>query len=580
MGDFGITLDIGTAYPFIEQRVLALFGKDYASTEQAKWLRSLHDTAARVSSSVQCIGMHKPIPFSNIYQPTRLVVNASVSRKDREIFAYQDSVSRSLLQAQLYEEYVIDVSQVLTKKTDSIIFAGPGWGKTTFLHHLFRSALGDANILPVLILLRRDHAVEDLERLVESLEEILKKKGQPKFLLLVDGYDEVPIAERKRVSESLLRYQGLDRGTFILTCRDHYQIIALQADLLRIDRFTKKDKYRFVGSFLKSFGSSLDAVKVVDEFDAQGFSEFLAHPLLLALACIVKTDSSSVQPGSALKLLEQALDVLRYRWDAEKGIKREKLTPLDGKDRLKVLKRMAYTAQSPHLQKSRAEGLAGQQLALMAYNKVDPHQVLLETAQFYGIFVPSDNGWEFVHRTLHDFLAAQFWVETGEFAKLTSFEWTARTAYAACFLHDSTHVIEAALASPDSGPAINEILSNLPPYDKKRVFTAFVEYFSSPGMLAHYTAEDQRVTGKFEHDLVRYIGSSNLDYFVRRCCAQRSPVTNILAGYSLIHLYKRGDVLDFSTYDEAVKAYGSPRFTFTVIGLSQVQLKFLDPRRK
>jgi len=68
------------------------------------------------------------------------------------------------------------------------------------------------------------------------------------------------------------------------------------------------------------------------------------------------------------------------------------------------------------------------------------------------------------------------------------------------------------------------------------------------------------VIGTFEHDLVRYIGSSNLDYFVKRCCTQRSPVTDVLAGYSLIHLNMRGEVLDFATYEEAIKAYGSPRF--------------------
>ncbi|HTF61783.1 MAG TPA: hypothetical protein VK638_03625 [Edaphobacter sp.] len=65
---------------------------------------------------------------------------------------------------------------------------------------------------------------------------------------------------------------------------------------------------------------------------------------------------------------------------------------------------------------------------------------------------------------------------------------------------------------------------------------------------------------------------------VKRCCSQRSPVTDVLAGYSLIHLNSRGEVLDFATYEDTTKTYGSPRFTFVVIGLSQVQLKFLNPK--
>jgi hypothetical protein len=56
------------------------------------------------------------------------------------------------------------------------------------------------------------------------------------------------------------------------------------------------------------------------------------------------------------------------------------------------------------------------QLDLLTFDRVDARQVLMETARFW-ILVPCEEGYEFVHRTLHDFLAAQFWVETGEFAK-------------------------------------------------------------------------------------------------------------------------------------------------------------------
>jgi len=140
--NLGITVDVGAAYPLIEQRILALFGKDYASKEEFRWLKALHDTAMKVSSSVQCIGMHKPIPFSSIYQPTRVVVETSANDRSNETFAHQGSVSRSIVLAGSFTEHSIDVDQLLAKKSDSIIFAGPGWGKTTFLHHLFRSALG------------------------------------------------------------------------------------------------------------------------------------------------------------------------------------------------------------------------------------------------------------------------------------------------------------------------------------------------------------------------------------------------------------------------------------------------------
>ena len=83
----------------------------------------------------------------------------------------------------------------------------------------------------------------------------------------------------------------------------------------------------------------------------------------------------------------------------------------------------------------------------MQINRVNPDLVLQETAQFYGILVPSGDGWEFVHRTIQDYLAAQHWVDSGGFSTRGSYEWDTRTAYAGFrILGDATRVLEGALA--------------------------------------------------------------------------------------------------------------------------------------
>ena len=162
-------------------------------------------------------------------------------------------------------------------------------------------------------------------------------------------YDELSLKDRRRVSEALLKYQALDIGRFFLSCREYYQVFQLAAREVRIDGFTLEDKYRFVRAFLSAYQSKLDPKEVVDDFESRGFSEFLSHPLLLALACILKTSRASVQSESATRLLERALDVLCYRWDEQKGLDRHAVTPLDGKDRIQVLKRIAYVAKSAHV---------------------------------------------------------------------------------------------------------------------------------------------------------------------------------------------------------------------------------------
>jgi hypothetical protein len=477
------------------------------------------------------------------------------------------------------EEQTVGIDDFLADRNDAIVYAGPGWGKTTFLHHIFRRYASSDTVLPILITLSRLPAVQDLERFVETGSKIRSKQHRSRILLLVDGYDELSLGDRRRVSEALLKYQGLALGNFFLSCREYYHVLQLAAREVRIDGFTLDDKYRFVQAFLSAYESRLDPKEVVDDFEERGFSEFLSHPLLLALACILKTSRAIVQSESANRLLERALDVLCYRWDEQKGIDRHAVTPLDGKDRIQVLKRIAYIAKSSHVPQHRAEELARKQLDLLTFDRVDARQVLMETARFYGILVPCDEGWEFVHRTLHDFLAAQYWVETGEFAKVREYEWNARTAYAACRMHDATEILEAALASKDGLPAVAEILSNSPSFDGVRIADAIIKYFSQPGRLQLVISSSMRIAGRLQSDFVRLGSTRFLNRFIERCCASRRALTDIIAGYCMLEILARGQRLEFITYKKALDAFGSDRFTFDLVGVGQLQLGSVNPER-
>ena len=43
--------------------------------ELKEWFRRLQTTALIQAASVQCLGMRDPVPFLDIYQPTRLIVS-------------------------------------------------------------------------------------------------------------------------------------------------------------------------------------------------------------------------------------------------------------------------------------------------------------------------------------------------------------------------------------------------------------------------------------------------------------------------------------------------------------------------
>jgi len=588
MGDLSPSLNITEgAIEYAEQKFLRLFGQDSESKELAKWFKGLQQTALAQTASVNCLGMRTPLPFDSIYQPNRILVclDENEAVDGASSFAHEDRVSRSILRG--LKQKPVTVKEFLNRDQDALIFGFPGWGKTTFLHHIFRSTVKAEDILPVLISLRRPSAVDDLERYVDACSCIQKKQHRACTLLLVDGWDEISQEQRKRVAEALLKFQAGRAGRFYLTCREYYQVAPLNAPEVRLDSFTRDDQIRFVKVFLSNFAIMRDDPEaVVSQLEGRGFKGFLSHPLLLTLACIVRTSSTSVQPRSALRLLERALEVLCFQWDEHKHVDRTSITPLDGSDRVRLLKHIAYRSTSPFVPQQRAEEIAKRQLTLLGWEKVEPRTALLEIARFYGILVPAEDGYEFVHRTIHDFLAAKQWVESGDFSKQYNFEWNARTGYAACLSSDATDVLKKALESHQGLPAATEIIGNSAVFNYQTVAEAVVKYFYDFGGVVQYDRREQsesfrnysqRIQGQLSTDFIRLANVDFLDALVGHCCEPNTKVSNLIVAYAVTELYGRMLKLQPATYKKAVAAYGTELITFAVPGAKEAQLKLLNP---
>jgi predicted NACHT family NTPase len=195
MNDVNFSIDLGLLITYAEDRILGIFGKDVLSSQQKEQLQRLMELAVQRAASVMCIGMDRPIPIEDIYQPTRLQ-------------------SRQL-------GYSFDLKGLLSQKRNAAIFAGPGRGKTTFLHWVFMTMIRSSEYLPVLITLRRSDALSELKDFVVRLrlsQRRQKKLKGPTTLLLVDGYDEITQGQRKEVSECLQEFSSLEAGNYFLTC--------------------------------------------------------------------------------------------------------------------------------------------------------------------------------------------------------------------------------------------------------------------------------------------------------------------------------------------------------------------------
>ena len=563
-----VMLQMATPVPALRSKLIS---KDGAGSIQNKAGRQAHQgllkelgaIAAEATRYVQCIGMHKAVPFDQIYQPTRLLFRSGLNISAAAAFGEQNRSAQAIAVSRAEEFRSLTVESFLELPEDTIVFAGPGWGKTTFVHHLFRRKLAEAMTETVLVTLRRETALRDLETLCRHWFTYNVDQAR-RVLLLVDGYDEISLADRKRVSEYLELFRASKCGRFILTCRDYYQVISLPASHVRIDAFDLKDQYRFVMAFLAAQGSNLDATKLVNDLRARQFTEFLSHPLLLALACIVSSGARIEQPRGALRLLKRALITLQHTWDLERGVSRQPLTPLDGEDRMLILKRIAAASRSPIMRSERVEGITRTALDKMQISKVSPELVLRETAQFYGILVPSGDSWEFVHRTIQDYLAAQHWVDSGGFSSRTTYDWDTRTAYAACLSGDATRVLEGALAVPEGLTCAIETLTNSPDFDNDRVEAAFRNFYSLRGRVTVFERTEAGISAAIEDDLFSYLSPRFLNHLIERFVKKRTGVTDALTGCCMAELRMRRLRLDFTTHEVLIGAIPNIRFQFRI----------------
>jgi hypothetical protein len=116
-------------------------------------------------------------------------------------------------------------NELLIRGANSVIFAGPGCGKTTLLHWAYTRLMASKTHVPILFTLRWPDAVGTLREFVDGLVAGRgPKQKDGSVVLLVDGYDEVKQDDRRDVSQALMLFAAANLGSFYLTCRSFYDV--------------------------------------------------------------------------------------------------------------------------------------------------------------------------------------------------------------------------------------------------------------------------------------------------------------------------------------------------------------------
>lgn len=449
-----VKLDIAPLIEYSTNKMLSIIGKDPATNILRSKLNERIKIYLHDASYVKSIGMANPIPIINIYQDTRL---------------------KSL------QEDLTNFERVIKSNKHIIIRGGPGSGKSIFLNWILYKSSKDKRDLTIMFRLRVPNEIQELSEFVEDIINSKAVKKKEKFILLVDGYDEVDNESRKWVSKILNKFIAANSGRLILTSRYYYHAYDLKVEEIYIAPFSPSNAENYLESYLDLYKVEEKPKDLIRQLKEYGFEDFLENPLMLTLICVLKTGSLKYLPKNTLSLVERAVQTLTWRWDESKGIVRDTTLPLDGRHRVDLLEQIAFAFPSPEGPEAIAIRECNNFLNKMQYESIEPFKLLEEISQWYGIFIPTMNvNWIFTHRTMHDYLAAKYWVKTGQFSNdINSIkDWNTRTAYAACMSTDATKCIVNSLKKSDDENVLMECILNNAPFKTKLVAQAIVKHIN------------------------------------------------------------------------------------------------------
>jgi hypothetical protein len=420
--------DPTAAHKYIADSLADVVGNDAASREFRHHVEDRQDRSLYLAGRVLIPTMTDAIPLRTIYRDLR------ISASDNP----DDAVSITTL--------------ISADQNSAVIIAPPGRGKTVSLRYLFTHGLNLRVGLPLLYTLHDDGALGELDYFIEGLSS--GRRVGPGFrrrrvLLLLDGYDEIPKADRVTLSRMLIKFEALNAGSFVLSCRTYYEIIDMPVRRRYLLPFTREDSEAFLQVFLAHQKSSHSAAVVLREMSGRGFEDFIENPLMLALVSVLQSRRHVSVPRNALQLLEEVVLFLTYKREAELSHPRECIEGLYPDDLLKCLQKIAYSFEAIEELAIRAEHCIEEYLKLRQVGGIKPIDVMMELARWYGLVVPvGARSWRFVHRSIHDFLAAKYILAHNLLNQDTARRNWRRTSYAACYLDDATTYIHQSIRGP------------------------------------------------------------------------------------------------------------------------------------
>ncbi|MGW6705756.1 NACHT domain-containing protein [Streptomyces sp. NPDC054956] len=338
----------------------------------------------------------------------------------------------------------LTTDELLARETRVLLRGEAGSGKTTLIQWLAVSTAREepeGGLIPFVLPLRnltrygeRLPAPEDFlvatalkGRAPEGWES--RVLGAGRGLVLVDGIDEIPEAERARARDWLTDLlTAYPDNRWLVTSRPS----AVRQDWLASEDFSeltlspmnRNDVLGFVSRWhaAAEAGEELRDQLLVSLATKSELARLATNPLLCGLICALHRERRGFLPSGRKELYTAALSMLLHRRDRERELR---LPDLAEEPQLQLLQRLAYWLirnGRTQIRRSRAEELiAGALPAVLAAQVLgEAPAVLKHFLERTGLLrAPTEDRLEFVHRTFQDFLGARAALDEGGLGELT-----------------------------------------------------------------------------------------------------------------------------------------------------------------
>ena len=317
---------------------------------------------------------------------------------------------------------------------DRVLLRGDaGSGKTTLVQWLAVTAARDGDRIPYVLPLRTLIRAGQLP----SPAAFLSSTGCPhtppegwtervltagRALVLVDGLDEIPSADRHRTRDWLLSLiRAFPGNRWLLTSRP----TAVRPDWLSSEGFRELTLTPMRRPEVKTFVERWHTAAQAPEYEGplldalrtkRDLARLATNPLMCGLICALHRERRGYLPTGRKELYDAALTMLLARRDRERGMGEVDEVEMGEEIQLELLQRLAYAlvlSGRTEMDTEAAEGIVERCLPSVAATG-DAATVLRSLLLRSGLLrQPAAGIVDFVHRTFQDYLGARYAVEEG-----------------------------------------------------------------------------------------------------------------------------------------------------------------------